>query len=168
MGTECTVGFTIKKDIVALVQKHTYVDHYLSCRRFGEEPPRWHLTRPPFFRLSHNHKYYHHDEICHTMNIIGDTPKPLAFTLRKSRHPLSLTWASRRYPSLIFVILFDHGCYFRNPCYGFSGQIPFIFTIASISPLIGRFSTQKLGTRPIISQSARLTKVFFRFRLQAH
>ena len=35
-----TVGFTIKKDIVALVQKHTYVDHYLSCRRFGEEPPR--------------------------------------------------------------------------------------------------------------------------------
>ncbi len=26
-----TVGFTIKTDIVALVQKHTYVDHYLSC-----------------------------------------------------------------------------------------------------------------------------------------
>jgi hypothetical protein len=25
-----------------------------------------------------------------------------------------------------------------------------------------------LGTRPIISQSARLTKGFFRFRLQAH
>ena len=117
---------------------------------------------------SHNHKYYHHDEIRHTMNIIGDTPKPLAFTLRKSRHPLSLTWASRRYPSRIFAIFFDYGCYFRNPCYGFSGQIPFIFTIASISPLIGRFSTQKLGTRPIISQSARLTKGFFRFRLQAH
>ena len=117
---------------------------------------------------SHNHKYYHHDEIRHTMNIIGDTPKPLAFTLRKSRHPLSLTWASRRFPSRIFAIFFDHGCYFRNPCYGFSGQIPFIFTIASISPLIGRFSTQKLETRPIISQSARLTKGFFRFRLQAH
>ena len=97
------------------------------------------------------------------MNIIVDTPKPLVFTLRKSRHPLSLTWASRRFPSRIFAIFFDHGCYFRNPCYGFSGQIPFIFTIASTSPLIGRFSTQKLETRPIISQSARLRKGFFPF-----
>jgi hypothetical protein len=32
--------FTIKTDILALVQKHTYVDHFLSCRRFGDEPPR--------------------------------------------------------------------------------------------------------------------------------
>jgi hypothetical protein len=78
------------------------------------------------------------------------------------------TWASRRYPSTIFAIFFDYGCYFRSPGYGFSGQIPFIFTIASISPLIGRFLTQKLGTRPIISQLARLMKGFFRFRLQAH
>ena len=31
---------------VALVHKKLYVGHYLSCRRFGEEPPRRPLTRP--------------------------------------------------------------------------------------------------------------------------
>ena len=33
-----TVGFKKKKDIVALVQKKTYVDRYWTRRRFGEEP----------------------------------------------------------------------------------------------------------------------------------
>ena len=40
-----TVGFTKKKDIVALVHKKPYVDDYLSVRRFGEGP-RQPLTRP--------------------------------------------------------------------------------------------------------------------------
>jgi len=31
---------------VALVHKKLYVGHYLSCRRFGEEPSRRPLTRP--------------------------------------------------------------------------------------------------------------------------
>ena len=44
-----TVGFTIKKDIVALVQKKTYVDHNLSYRRIGEEPPRRPLIRQLFW-----------------------------------------------------------------------------------------------------------------------
>jgi hypothetical protein len=33
-----TVGFTIKKDIVALVQKKTYVDHYLSYVGLARSP----------------------------------------------------------------------------------------------------------------------------------
>ncbi len=33
-----TAGFTIFPFLVALVHKKLYVDHYLSCRRFGEEP----------------------------------------------------------------------------------------------------------------------------------
>ncbi len=43
-----TVGFTIFPYIVALVHKKPYVDHYLSCRRFGDEPPR---PRRPLTRL---------------------------------------------------------------------------------------------------------------------
>ncbi len=35
-----TAGFTIFLSFVALVHKKLYVDHYLSCRRFGDEPPR--------------------------------------------------------------------------------------------------------------------------------
>ena len=41
-----TAGFTIFPTFVALVHKKLYVGHYLSCRRFGEEPPRRPLTRP--------------------------------------------------------------------------------------------------------------------------
>jgi hypothetical protein len=37
---EYTAGFTIFPSFVALVHKKLYVDHYLSCRRFGDEPPR--------------------------------------------------------------------------------------------------------------------------------
>ena len=45
-GPTDTAGFTIIPSFVALVHKKLYVGHYLSCRRFGEEPPRPPLTRP--------------------------------------------------------------------------------------------------------------------------
>jgi hypothetical protein len=57
--THNTAGFTIFPTFVALVHKNPYVGHYLSCRRFGKEPPRRPLTRPHlpsvflFFLLCH-------------------------------------------------------------------------------------------------------------------
>ena len=47
-SSSCSFYSWVYNFSVALVHKKLYVGHYLSCRRFGEEPPRQPLTRPLF------------------------------------------------------------------------------------------------------------------------